>query len=374
MSPTLNTHLLSATPVSNDFNYWTLTEFGSGQHQNRCITLPGRQISIGRSPDAGIVVNDGSVSKLHAEIYFENGEPFVRDLDSRNGTFINCRPIRIDAVREGDLLQFANAVYRVGYVRQEAPKTIEQGISIWANSLLLFDELISKRAVIPFYQPIIDLRTNHKLGFEVLARSALEGLKTPYAMFQVADRLNQNSTLSEMMREEGLRGALRSEYAKSVFFLNTHPTEVVTDRLCNSLRELRRKFPDVRIMLEIHEAAIVEPKSILSLRELLNELDISLSYDDFGAGQGRLVELGEAPPDVLKFDMRMIRDIDKAPRSKQEFIASLVRLANDLGCNPLAEGVKTEEESVVCKQMGFCFGQGYLYGKPGPFESQQATP
>ncbi len=219
MSPALNTHLLSATPVSNDFNYWTLTEFGSGQHQNRCITLPGRRISIGRSPDAGIVVNDGSVSKLHAEIYFENGEPFVRDLDSRNGTFINCRPIRIDAVREGDLLQFANAVYRVGYVRQEAPKTIEQGISIWANSLLLFDELISKRTVIPFYQPIIDLRTNHKLGFEVLAR-----------------------------------------------------------------------------------------------------------------------------------------------------------LANDLGCNPLAEGVETEEESVVCKQMGFCFGQGYLYGKPAPFESQQATP
>ena len=193
-------------------------------------------------------------------------------------------------------------------------------------------------------------------------------------MFQVADRLNQNSTLSEMMRQEGLRGALGSEYAESVFFLNTHPTEVVTDRLCNSLSELRREFPDVRIMLEIHEGAIVEPKSILSLRELLNELDISLSYDDFGAGQGRLVELGVAPPDVLKFDMAMIRDIDKASRSKQDLIASLVRLANDLGCNPLAEGVETEEESLVCKQMGFCFGQGYLYGKPAPFESPLATP
>ena len=274
---------------------------------------------------------------------------------------------------DGDLLQFANAVYRVGYVRQDAPKTVEQGITSWANSLLLFDELISKRAVIPFFQPIIDLRTNQRFGFEVLARSALEGLSTPYAMFQVADRLNQNSTLSEMMREKGLSTALQSEFAESVYFLNTHPSEVVTDRLCNSLRELRREFPEVSIMLEIHEAAIVDPKSILALRDLLNELDIFLSYDDFGAGQGRLVELGEAPPDVLKFDMGMIRDIDKAPRSKQELISSLVRLANDLGCNPLAEGVETKEESVVCQQMGFCYGQGYFYGRPAPFEAPQVT-
>lgn len=354
---------------SDTTDYWTLTEFGSGEHQNRCVTLPSKTVSIGRSPDADVVISDNSVSKIHAEIYFESNRPFVRDLGSRNGTFINCKPVQSSPIREGDLLQFANAVYRVGYVRQEAPKTVEQGISGWANSLLLFDELISKRAVIPFYQPIIDLRTSQGIGYEVLARSALEGLKTPYAMFQAADRLNQNATLSEMMREEGLRGAMGSQHADSVFFLNTHPSEVVTDRLNNSLRELRREFPDSNITLEIHEAAVVDTSSIQKLRELLNELDMSLSYDDFGAGQGRLVELGEAPPDVLKFDMGMIRNIDQASKSKQDLLASLVRLANDLGCNPLAEGVETEQESIVCKQMGFCFGQGYLYGKPAPFGS-----
>ncbi len=325
---------------------WTLTEYGVGQHQNRTHTLPNRPITVGRSPDATISIQDGSVSKIHAELTLHEDRLMVRDLGSRNGTFVNCKLIQEVELQDGDLIQFANAVYRVGMkVPDEGPKTQEQGILPWAQTLLLFDQLITERAVQPHYQPIIQLGDQKRIGFEILARSKLEGLKNPASMFQAADRLNQNATLSELMREEGLRVASTSKSGDTHMFLNTHPCEFGSDRLLDSLVSLRKQFPSASVVLEIHEAAVVESASIAKLRTLLNELDMGLSYDDFGAGQGRLLELGEAPPDVLKFDMSMIRDIDKAPASKQEMLSTLVKLAIDLGCTTLAEGSRPKKNT-----------------------------
>jgi EAL domain-containing protein (putative c-di-GMP-specific phosphodiesterase class I) len=116
--------------------------------------------------------------------------------------------------------------------------------------------------------------------------------------------------------------------------------------------------------LEIHEAAVTCVKQMREMRALLNELNMGLAYDDFGAGQARIVELGEAPPDYLKFDIELIRDIDHASPERQRMLASLVNIVGDLGIASLAEGVETAAEHETCLQMGFNFGQGFHYGKP----------
>jgi len=50
-------------------------------------------ITIGRAPSASLVVPDAQVSRLHARIDLSEGIPSIRDLDSRNGTLLNARPI-----------------------------------------------------------------------------------------------------------------------------------------------------------------------------------------------------------------------------------------------------------------------------------------
>ncbi len=75
---------------------------------------------------------------------------------------------------------------------------------------------------------------------------------------------------------------------------------------------------------------------------------------------------GYVPPHVLKFDMQLIRGIDKAACSRQELLATLVRIAQDLGATPLAEGVETQGEHATCCQLGFQLGQGYHYSRPHP--------
>jgi EAL domain-containing protein (putative c-di-GMP-specific phosphodiesterase class I) len=183
-------------------------------------------------------------------------------------------------------------------------------------------------------------------------------------MFSAAAVLDLESELSRMMRTEGVFRAQVLPGAP-LLFANTHPTELVEQGVLEfSLRELRELAPQARVVLEIHEAAITCVRQMREIRALLTELDMGLAYDDFGAGQARLVELGEAPPDFLKFDIELIAGIDRACGERQRMVSSLVNIVSDLGIASLAEGVETAAEHEACRQMGFKFAQGFYYGRP----------
>ena len=107
-----------------------------------------------------------------------------------------------------------------------------------------------------------------------------------------------------------------------------------------SLEDLPNGAPGIKFTVEIHEGAIVNVASLVELKAALRDRGIRIAYDDFGAGQARLLELGEAPPDLLKFDIRFIRGMDDAPPSKRRLLKSLVQIARDLGAEAVAEGVE----------------------------------
>ena len=91
----------------------------------------------------------------------------------------------------------------------------------------------------------------------------------------------------------------------------------------------------MQLTLEIHESAVTDLSEMRQIRSELTRIDISLAFDDFGAGQARLVELVEVRPDYLKFDMKLIRGIDQASAQRQQMLASLVKMASELGSAPL---------------------------------------
>ena len=74
------------------------------------------------------------------------------------------------------------------------------------------------------------------------------------------------------------------------------------------------------------------------------------------------------PPDLLKFDVRFVRDIDQAPDTKRRLLKSLVEIARDLGVEPLAEGLETGAEVAACLDLGFTRAQGYHFGRPVPID------
>ena len=139
-------------------------------------------------------------------------------------------------------------------------------------------------------------------------------------------------------------------------FLNTHPRELEKPGLIPSLETLRRNHPVQSLTLEIHESAVTDAARITAIRPALSDLDIGLAYDDFGIGQSRLKELVEGSPDYVKFDMSLIRNLDAATAQQQHLVSSLVQMVGSLGILSLAEGVETEAEDAVCRQMGFDLG------------------
>ena len=151
-------------------------------------------------------------------------------------------------------------------------------------------------------------------------------------------------------------------------FLNTHPVELDRPGLLESLDELRKMAPQLELALEIHESVLKRPHQIAELRALLHERNIALAYDDFGAGQARLLELAEAPPDYLKFDHRFISGLDQAPLDRRRLLQSLLSLARELGVKTVAEGIETPAEARVCTEIGFTHAQGFHMGRPRTIE------
>jgi EAL domain-containing protein (putative c-di-GMP-specific phosphodiesterase class I) len=234
-----------------------------------------------------------------------------------------------------------------------------------ALACMQFDRLLSEPAVAPHFQPIVRFADSQRVGYEVLARSPLTGLETPAQMFRLAEELDMEQELSCLMRREGLRIG-RSLGPGAKFYLNTHPSELGSPKLLDSLAALRGEFPDLAIVLEVHEAAATSLSLLARLRTCCDELKMELAYDDFGAGQSRLLELAEVPPQVIKFDMHMIRGIDRFSRERRQLVQSLVQIVRSLGAAPLAEGVETAEEAAACQGIGFEFAQGYFFGRPAP--------
>jgi EAL domain-containing protein (putative c-di-GMP-specific phosphodiesterase class I) len=129
---------------------------------------------------------------------------------------------------------------------------------------------------------------------------------------------------------------------------------------------LRQSVPDLKLGMELHENTITNVKMMKRLRSMLNELDMLLVYDDFGAGQSRLIELLDSVPDILKFDIALIHNIQLRSDISRSIVETLVKMANDAGIRTVAEGVESSEEAAACKSIGFELAQGYFFGYPTP--------
>jgi EAL domain-containing protein (putative c-di-GMP-specific phosphodiesterase class I) len=375
---------MTSLTATNERVSWILSGQLSDDQPVRHVPVDSFPFVIGREAEASLSIPSATVSRRHAELDVVDQQLVLRDLCSTNGTSVNG--IRIEqpcCVNHGDLLQFGQVVFRVKKQKRESIlQTVQDDSCDRALALIQFDQLVTERAIVPHFQPIVEMLDGRVLGYEVLGRSRLFGLKDPRSMFAAAKVLNMEGELSRILREEGMRHG-KDLAAHHVLFVNTHPAEMEDiELLVYSLQELRLLEPHRQLVLEIHEAAVTNCNAMQQLREGLTKLDIRLAYDDFGAGQARLVELVEVRPDYLKFDMKLVQHLDTAPLERQKMLTSLVNMVRELAIRPLAEGVETIGEHEICRRIGFQCAQGFLYGHPAvpealvrqPERPQSATP
>jgi EAL domain-containing protein (putative c-di-GMP-specific phosphodiesterase class I) len=227
-------------------------------------------------------------------------------------------------------------------------------------------EMIDGRMIMPYYQPLVNVSDLSIFGHELLGRGRHPDLsENPGPLFHISESFHKSVELSELFREEGIKTAHQNDY-KGELFLNIHPDEMHdTDRLFRSLQTSQKQFPNLNLVLEIHEQAVTDIELMKDLSKTLDSMDIKLAYDDFGAGQARLLELIEVPAAYLKFDMALLRDIDKAEEKRRQMVKMLVAMCKSTGSKALAEGISSEGEAKCCVDLEFDCIQGFYYGRPG---------
>ncbi len=366
-----------APPDGGTTYRWFLESLVEGGRQLRRIAVFPLPYRIGRRPGLGLTLPSDGVSKDHAEIYVDDGSLRVRDLGSKNGTFLNRMKVEDSAIQEGDILHFAQLEFRLG--RQEIDEPTDEPMreppTLSISNMALpkqfleqtreLPELLSKGMVATTFQPLVSLPGESIAGYEVLGRGSHPRLpEDPAELFQLAAGMSTEAELSRLFRRAALE-AVAGKRDLGAIFLDTHPAELEQEGdLVASLAEATERYPDLKLVLEIHEGALADPASIDGLRTQLARIGVGLAYDDFGAGQARLLELAEVPPNYLKFDIRFVHKIDQAPPSRRQLVASLVSVARDLKVYTVAMGIESEAEADVCAKLGFTHAQGDHYGKP----------
>lgn len=215
------------------------------------------------------------------------------------------------------------------------------------------------------YQPIVHLETGHVVGFESLTRFAAQPLRTPDLWFEEANRVG----LGEQLEARAIECALaRGSLGDGMYVAcNVSPEVVLRGRLPAALCEGDLS----RIVLEITEHADVE--DYLRLGDILQPLrsrGMRLAVDDAGAGYSSFRHILRLQPEYIKLDISLTRDIDR-DRGRRALAAALIGFARETGSELIAEGVETTSELEALRQLGVHKGQGYLLGRPAPFEVAQ---
>ena len=117
-------------------------------------------------------------------------------------------------------------------------------------------------------------------------------------------------------------------------------------------------------MLEVTESAYTEnAEQLITVVESLRNRGYTVEMDDFGTGYSSLNMISEMPVDVIKMDRAFILNVENNEKNTQ-LVALILGIAKNLKIPVIAEGVETESQMKLLKQLGCTLVQGYYFSRP----------
>jgi EAL domain-containing protein (putative c-di-GMP-specific phosphodiesterase class I)/AmiR/NasT family two-component response regulator len=209
------------------------------------------------------------------------------------------------------------------------------------------------------FQPIIELAAGRTVGYEALARFALEPQRTPDRWFADAATVGLGHTL-ELSAVAKALDDLPLLPLDAFMAINVSPEVIMRPELLDLIT------PEIapRIVLELTEHHPVEDYApVIDALDRLRHRGARLGVDDTGAGFASLRHILALEPDVIKLDLSLVRDVDQDP-ARRALAGALVAFAAETGTHLVAEGVETAEELGTLIGLGVGWAQGYHLGRP----------
>jgi diguanylate cyclase (GGDEF)-like protein len=231
----------------------------------------------------------------------------------------------------------------------------------YAGHLERLDRIIGERGIGFSYQPIVHTKTRQPFAEEALCRADDPLFRNPAVLFDAAVQRGAIWKLGRLVREIAPLALARMP-EEQCLFVNLHPAEVGDPDLETSIAPGLAK----RVVFELTERGAIG--DLTRFRERIDSLravGFRVAIDDLGAGYASLNAVALLEPDFLKIDMTIVRGIEES-LSRSRLVKRIVEFANDQGIRVIAEGVETEAEAHVVRDLGCHLMQGYLFGRPRP--------
>jgi len=330
------------------------------------ITLESYPFTLGRNPTCDLPIDSAKVSREHAVIRREEGQTWIEDLGSTNGTFLNGHRVDRAALSDGDVLVVADVSFTFYSGRTTAARaTATQVLDLAspgaetvrsAADLILgvrrLSEALVHRAVEMRFRPIVDLARGRVLGY------AAEGC-------WYTGRAGADPLLAVECRLTGQVRRLERTWAVEAaadwggehhLFTRVDASELGDATLTGSLVQLRRRLPNR------HTLVVEWPEGAMSLpagAEMFNRLH----GEGIRIATGALSTLGGAggaSPTKLDFLILpevLLNQLARRPERRGQ-IEAAIRTARHAGADAVAWGVRSEDEAALCRELGCRFGCG----------------
>lgn len=280
-----------------------------------------------------------------------------------------------DADSADDLLQRANlALFQAESNNIQSVK-YEAGMQSHGRHLLAMEKEIrqglNNDEFVLFFQPQLNLKNNRLEGAEVLIRwqHPTKGLLAPGQFFDDVEALSLLSELDHYVLEKTCQTAARwyQEYKRRVpLAINITAVEFQAPNFLQNIQTLllKYKIPPIYLELEITENVVItDIELVMKTITSLQNLGIKVSIDDFGTGYSSLAYLRKLQIDKIKIDRSFIQEV-ASNDSDLTIVKTMVELSHGLGKRVLAEGVETQEQLQLLRNIGCDAVQGYFISRP----------
>jgi len=230
-------------------------------------------------------------------------------------------------------------------------------------------QILDERSLYPVYQPIVSLEKSVVHAHEALIRGPQHTpMHGPDALFHAADQEHLRFELEYAALSVILRN-WRARKATGRLFVNISAMAFMrmvnawgTDHLVHLVS--RRGVLPRELVLEITEhERVADMDALASGVASVRAMGVGLALDDFGDGRSSLRLWSQIKPEVVKIDRYFVHEVSQHA-DKLKTIQALKQIASIFGSALVAEGIETEADLRVLRDLGISYGQGYFLGRP----------
>ncbi len=339
---------------------------------------------ITRQSDDHFVVFTELKEDVHDKLETINNLVEKLDLDIRPGIKVGgyiLREENEDPHQSVEKARYACTIikHKAGYRYMEYDAEMHDNYRKIQYIVRHIDEAVENGYIKVYYQPVVYSKDNKLCGMEGLARwiDPKYGFMSPGLFVPALEDAQLIYKLDIAMLRiicSDIKNCLDNNLPIVPVSINFSKIDFLLLDIVSVIDETVKEFgiPKDYLHVEITESALMNDRELL--RESIKRLhdnNFAVWLDDFGSGYSSFNVLKDFDFDVLKLDMEFLKGFSGNKKSKQ-LIQSVVEMAHAIGMKTLSEGVEHDDEAKFLKTIDCGRLQGYLFGKPVPYEEIKA--